>query len=69
MLKMSFDKNLKVLRESQNLTQKQLAVKINTTLQSISHWETGYTEPSIQQLIALADLFDITIDELVGRTM
>lgn len=66
---MNFAENLKNWRTSQSITQKQLADKLNTTLQSISHWETGYTEPSIQQLIMLADFFDTTIDELVGRTL
>ena len=66
---MTFAQNLKIWRISQKLSQKELANKINTTLQSISHWETGYTEPSIQHLIALANLFDTTIDELVGRTL
>lgn len=66
---MTFAENLKHWRTSQNVSQKQLAEKLNTTFKTISHWETGYTEPSIQQLIALADFFDTTIDELVGRTM
>ena len=66
---MTFAQNLKIWRTSQKLSQKELAEKINTTLQSISHWETGYSEPSIPQLIELANLFDTTIDELVGRTL
>lgn len=66
---MKFSQNLKNWRTSQHLSQKELASKIHTTLQSISHWETGYTEPSIQQLIELADIFETTIDELVGRTL
>lgn len=66
---MKFSQNLKYWRTSQHLSQKELADKLNTTLQSISHWETGYSEPSIQQLIELADIFETTIDELVGRTL
>lgn len=61
--------NLKANREYAKLSQKDLAKKLNTTYKTISHWETGYSEPSIQQLIELANLFDTTIDELVGRTM
>lgn len=60
--------NLKTNREYAKLSQKDLAKKLNTTSKTISHWETGYSEPSIQQLIELANLFDTTIDELVGRT-
>ncbi len=64
---MKFSKNLKSLRSSCGVGQKQLAEKLNISLKTISHWETGYSEPSIMQLIQLADYFDISIDELVGR--
>lgn len=51
------------------LSQSELARLLGTTLQTISHWETDYTEPSVDQLIALANIFEISIDELVGRTI
>lgn len=65
--KVDFPKNLKMLRNSKGLGQRELADLMQTTLKSISHWETGYSEPSILQLVALADLFDVTLDDLVGR--
>lgn len=58
---------LKKLRQENNVGQKELAQALKTSLKTISHWETGYSEPSIVQLIALADYFEITIDELVNR--
>lgn len=58
---------LKNLRIEKNITQKELAEKLNTTLKTVSHWETGYTEPSVSQLIALADFYKVSLDELVGR--
>ena len=64
---MGFSENLKSLRKSNNLDQKDLAKTLNVSAKTISHWETGYTEPSISQLIALANYFKITIDELVER--
>lgn len=64
---MAFKENLKNLRKQQGLGQKDLAKILSTTIKTVSHWETGYCEPSISQLIALADYFDITIDELVER--
>lgn len=64
-----FAENLKLWRTSQGLSQKELANEINVSFQTISHWETGYAIPSIEQLIALADLFDTTIDELIGRVL
>ena len=46
-----------------------LAEALNISVKTVSHWETGYTEPSVLQRIQLANYFDITIDELVGRTI
>lgn len=62
-----FPNNLKQLRSAKGMGQKELAGAIGTTLKTVSHWETGYSEPSIQQLIVLADYFDVTLDDLVGR--
>ena len=64
---MELKDNLKTLRNERAITQEQLAKKLNISLKTISHWETGYTEPSISQLITLADFYSITLDELVGR--
>lgn len=64
---MKFSENLKQLRTVKNIGQKQLAQILNITLKTVSHWETGYCEPSISQLIALADYFEVSVDELIGR--
>lgn len=64
---MNFMDNLKSLRKIKETDQKTLAEHLNISAKTISHWETGYTEPSISQLIQLADFFDVSIDELVGR--
>lgn len=49
------------------MTQADLAQALSTTEKTISHWETGYSEPSISQLVTIADYFDVSLDELVGR--
>lgn len=64
---MGFSDNLKSLRKEQKVGQQYLAEKINVSVKTVSHWETGYTEPSINQLILIANFFDVTIDELVDR--
>ena len=64
---MTFSENLKLLRKWKSVGQKELAEILKISAKTVSHWETGYTEPSIAQLIALADFFDLSIDELVGR--
>ena len=64
---MSFSENLKNLRKVSNIDQSKLAEKLNVSSKTVSHWETGYTEPSINQLITLANIFDVTVDELIDR--
>lgn len=64
---MSFCDNLKNLRKSFKIDQIKLAKEINVSAKTISHWETGYTEPSINQLILIANFFDISLDDLVDR--
>ena len=64
---MDLKDSLKAMRVERSITQEQLAKKLNISLKTISHWETGYTEPSINQLIVLADLYSVSLDELVGR--
>ena len=64
---MELKNNIKRLRLEKKNTQTELAKQLNTTLKTVSHWETGYTEPSVSQLIMLADFFNVSLDELVGR--
>lgn len=64
---MDFPRNLKILRIAKGMGQRELASALDTTLKTVSHWETGYSEPSILQLVMLADIFDVTLDDLVGR--
>ncbi len=64
---MEFKEILKGLRKAKNISQGVLAEKLNISLKTVSHWETGYTEPSITQLIQLADFFEVSLDELLGR--
>lgn len=64
---MKLKESLKAMRIERSITQEQLAKKLNISLKTISHWETGYTEPSLTQLIAIADLYSVSLDELIGR--
>ena len=59
---------LKEIREEKKLQQKDLAQKLNRTPACISSWETGKTEPSIEDLIKLADLLEVSLDFLLGRS-
>lgn len=66
-MKNSFPKNLKELRLTNNMTQTQVAEKLKTTQRKVSYWESGKIEPDLDTLISIAELFDVSIDELVGR--
>ena len=54
-------------RKKQDLTQEELAVKLGVTNQSVSKWESAQCCPDISLIPKLADIFDVSIDELFGR--
>ncbi|MDO5733323.1 MAG: helix-turn-helix transcriptional regulator, partial [Eubacteriales bacterium] len=57
-------KTIKMLRDSKNMSQEDLAAKLNVTRQTISSWENGRTQPDLEIISTIATLFDITIDKL-----
>ena len=59
---------LKELRKKKNISQLRLATELNTTQNTISRYETGEREPGIDELIKIADYFNVSVDYLVGRT-
>ncbi len=61
-----FKENLKELRLDKKLGQVELAKAIGVSKGVISLWENGLREPSMYCLIALAEFFEISIDELIG---
>ncbi|HIU97156.1 MAG TPA: helix-turn-helix transcriptional regulator [Candidatus Ornithoclostridium faecigallinarum] len=66
-MEISFASNVRAMRENSRLTQQQLADKLSVTQRKVSYWESGKIEPDLESLWKLADFFDVTIDELVGR--
>ena len=60
-------KNLKLLRLEKELSQKQLAEKVNVSQQSINKYENQNCEPDIDMLISMADYFGTTVDYLIGK--
>ena len=63
---MKFNENLKYLRKEAKLTQEQLAEKLNVSRQAVTKWESGQSLPDIQNLKEMADMFEVTMDALVG---
>lgn len=62
-----FGERLKELRRENGIGQVELAKKINVSKGIISFWENGLREPTMSNLISLADFFGVTLDYLVGR--
>lgn len=56
-------KNIKRLRRGRGYSQEQLARKLNVTQGAVSHWEQGANTPDTAQLLALARVFDVSLDE------
>lgn len=54
------------LRKNADMTQSELADRINVTRQAISRYEKGYCFPDVSVLVLLAEIFDVTIDELIN---
>lgn len=64
-LKIIFARNLIMLRKQMKLTQIELAEKINYSDKAVSKWERGESIPDVSVLLALAQLFGVSIDFLV----
>lgn len=62
---MGFSNKLKSEREKRGWSQEELAQKLYVSRQSVSKWENGKNYPSIEVIIDLSNLFDITIDALL----
>ena len=63
---MNFAENLMALRRSRNWSQEELGARLGVTRQTVSKWELGQTTPELEKLVELAQLFDLSLDELVG---
>ena len=59
-------KELRFQRKLNKLSQNQVAKVLGLGANAISRWEAGSNTPSIYELIALADFYDVSLDELVG---
>lgn len=63
---MNLPEKIKELRKQYDLSQEQLADKIGVSTQAITKWETGGGLPDIENLVSIAALFNIAIDELLS---
>ena len=62
---MEFNNKLYELRKQKGFSQEELASRLNVSRQTVSKWELGESSPDMEKLVAMSDLFGITLDELV----
>lgn len=65
-MKLSIGENIKLFRKAKDITQEQLAEMLNVSSQSVSRWELGICYPDMEFLPMLAEIFEITVDKLLG---
>jgi transcriptional regulator with XRE-family HTH domain len=58
---------LKTLRKQKKLTQQDVADILCISQRTYSHYETGRTEPNIESLLKLSDIFNVPVDVIVGK--
>ena len=65
---MTFSQRLLLLRQEAGMTQQQVADAIQTTLRQYQRFEKGEQKPGFDNLVRLADCFQVSLDFLAGRT-
>ncbi|MBO4554573.1 MAG: helix-turn-helix transcriptional regulator [Clostridia bacterium] len=65
-MEVKFAENLRALRKSKGLTQKELADIVGVDQRTVSAWEHGVCEPSFDMLAKLCEIFSETFDGLLG---
>lgn len=58
--------NIKTLRKQKGYTQEELAVRLHVVRQTVSKWEKGLSVPDAETLIRLAEIFEVSVNELLG---
>jgi transcriptional regulator with XRE-family HTH domain len=63
----AFAERLRLLREARNLSQVRLSELLGVDPRAYNRWEKGATAPHLDTVIRIADVLQVTLDELVGR--
>jgi len=57
--------SIKKLRKEKNMTQDALAEKLCVTRQAVSNWEMGKTQPDVETLTRLAEIFGVSVERII----
>lgn len=66
-LRETFGQRFQRMRKNANLTQEDVATKLNITAQAVSKWENDVSAPDISVLVELSDILGVSLDELLGK--
>ena len=66
---MKFCSNMKKLRKNKHISQATIAKLLNVSQRTISHYESGTCQPNLDGLCKIADVLEVSIDELVGHEL
>lgn len=61
--------NLKIFRKRKGLTQENVSEALNVVRQTVSKWEKGISVPDADMLIRLAEILDVSVNELIGSSV
>lgn len=61
-----FNKRLKRLRKSKNMTQERFAELLGVSRTAVAKWENGYAEPTLQNIVKISELFNVSSDYILG---
>lgn len=65
-MKISLSNNISKYRKERKMTQEELAEALGVTFAAVSKWERGIATPDISLIVQMADLFDVSLDALIG---
>ena len=61
-----FSENLKLFRKTKGYSQEELAIRLNVVRQTISKWEKGLSVPDADMIIKIAEIFEVSVSEILG---
>lgn len=64
---MQIGKTISLSRKRKGISQEELAVRLEVSRQSVSLWETDQTVPTLDKLLALSEILEVSMDELLGK--
>lgn len=68
-MKNNFPRNLKFLRNRENMTQDELAKKMGKDYSTIGKWELGQRNPMMADILKLSDIFNISVQDIVEKDL